>query len=278
VFGDASRQFTANLCWKELVETIEEDYGVKHPYTCLVPKLEGVDPDDAFSRVPYEKGSTFLWYLEELVGGADQMEPFLKSYYKKFAYESIDSDQFKEYFLDYFRSNPSVEKIDWDTWLYSPGMPPYKPSFDDSLAKSCWQLADRWRAWDGTGSCPLDGTELEQLSAEQKQEFLATLLCGEPLEKEKLDRMEDLYRLSQTGNMEILFLWIRLGIKARWEVAASKALDFVNSMGRMKFVGPIYEDLNSWEDKRQEAIDNFTKNKKYLMQSCANLVKKNMNL
>lgn len=31
--------------------------------------LTGTDPDDAFSAVPYEKGSAFLWYLEEMVGG-----------------------------------------------------------------------------------------------------------------------------------------------------------------------------------------------------------------
>ena len=145
IYGEPARHFTANLRWKELVETVEQDYGVEHPYTCLVPSLVGVDPDDAFSRVPYEKGSTFLWYLEELVGGADKMEPFLKSYYKKFAYKSIDSLQFKDYFLDYFNSNHKVGEIDWDTWLYSPGMPPYKPSFDDSLAKACWELAGRWQ-------------------------------------------------------------------------------------------------------------------------------------
>ena len=37
------------------------------PLTALVPKLEEVDPDDAFSVVPYEKGHTFLWYLEQLL-------------------------------------------------------------------------------------------------------------------------------------------------------------------------------------------------------------------
>ena len=37
--------------------------------TALVVNLDGVDPDDAFSVVPYEKGSTFLWYLEDTVGG-----------------------------------------------------------------------------------------------------------------------------------------------------------------------------------------------------------------
>lgn len=36
-----------------------------------VPDLSGgEDPDDAFSRVPYEKGFYFLWYLQvRVVGG-----------------------------------------------------------------------------------------------------------------------------------------------------------------------------------------------------------------
>lgn len=43
--------------------------GSSNPMTCLVPDLTGIDPDDSFSVVPYEKGQAFLWYLEELVGG-----------------------------------------------------------------------------------------------------------------------------------------------------------------------------------------------------------------
>jgi leukotriene-A4 hydrolase len=43
--------------------------GESNPLTALVVDLEDVDPDDAFSVVPYEKGAAFLWYLEELVGG-----------------------------------------------------------------------------------------------------------------------------------------------------------------------------------------------------------------
>ena len=76
--------------------------------------------------VPYEKGSTFLWYLEDLVGGADVFEPFLKSYYNNFAYKSINSDQFKAFFLEKFSSLEAVNEIDWDTWLHKPGMPIYK--------------------------------------------------------------------------------------------------------------------------------------------------------
>ncbi len=37
-----------------------------------MPDLKGIDPDDAFSSVPYEKGFALLYYLEQLVGGPGQ--------------------------------------------------------------------------------------------------------------------------------------------------------------------------------------------------------------
>ena len=36
------------------------------------------------------------------------MEPFLKSYYDHFKYKSINSEEFKAFFLDYFKSEPKV--------------------------------------------------------------------------------------------------------------------------------------------------------------------------
>lgn len=41
----------------------------KFELTALIPKLAGIHPDDAFSCIPYEKGSVFLFYLESLLGG-----------------------------------------------------------------------------------------------------------------------------------------------------------------------------------------------------------------
>lgn len=43
--------------------------GDKNPVTNLVPNLHGVDPDAAYSSVPYEKGFALLFYLEQLLGG-----------------------------------------------------------------------------------------------------------------------------------------------------------------------------------------------------------------
>ena len=44
-------------------------FGSDNPLTALVPDLKGIDPDDSFSHVPYEKGFALLYYLESLVGG-----------------------------------------------------------------------------------------------------------------------------------------------------------------------------------------------------------------
>ena len=61
------------------------------------------------------------------------MELFMKSYYDEFKYQSIDSYQFKDYFLDYFKDK-DLSAIEWDKWFNQPGMPIYKPKFNDSLA------------------------------------------------------------------------------------------------------------------------------------------------
>jgi len=277
--GEPTRHFSAIGGWNSLEETIEKVLGPTNPFTALVVDLAGVDPDDAFSVVPYEKGSTFLWYLEDLVGGPDQMEPFLKSYYKEFAYKSIDSDTFKKFFLDYFKDTESVKDIDWATWLKSPGMPIYKPKFDQSLAQASWDLAEKWTSWDETAApSPFDGSEMKTFSAGQKQEFLTTLTNGKEISTTKLEKMEELYKLNESGNVEIQFRWIRLGIKARWETIVQPALALVNSQGRMKFVRPVYRDLYAWEEKRKLAVDNFLENRKYMMHVSAEMVAKDLKI
>lgn len=79
IFGAPERDFAAVLGRKALRDSISL-FGADHEFTKLVPNLDGVDPDDAFSSVPYDKGFTFLDYLQRLVGGPSVFEPFLKSY------------------------------------------------------------------------------------------------------------------------------------------------------------------------------------------------------
>lgn len=50
-------------------------FGANSPLTNLVPSLQDVDPDEAYSSVPYEKGFALLYHLEELMGGPGNPPP-----------------------------------------------------------------------------------------------------------------------------------------------------------------------------------------------------------
>eukprot|EP00967_Tisochrysis_lutea_P072326 scaffold96312_cov30-Tisochrysis_lutea.AAC.2 len=63
---------------EKLIQLLPPFAGADSPFTHLVPNLAGIDPDDAFSSVPYEKGFSLLTYLTEIVGGHDEFEKFAK--------------------------------------------------------------------------------------------------------------------------------------------------------------------------------------------------------
>ena len=77
------------------------------------------------SSIPYQKGSVFLWYLEEIVGQVN-MEQFLLHVLKRFAFKTMDSNQFQTEFNSYFEHIEEIKKVDWDSWFYKKGMPLYK--------------------------------------------------------------------------------------------------------------------------------------------------------
>src|SRR5262249_28224179 len=61
----------------------------EHPeLTRLRTHLDGVDPDEAFSTVPYEKGYLFLRALEEAVG-RPTWDGFVRAYVRTFRFRSI---------------------------------------------------------------------------------------------------------------------------------------------------------------------------------------------
>lgn len=277
--GEAARHFSALGGWKDLADCIRTR-GDSDPLTQLVPDLHGVDPDDAFSTVPYEKGHTLLWYLEELLGGPAQFEPFLKAYLNKFKYTSLNSGQFVEFLQEYFKDKAEVLKqVDWQAWWTTPGMPIVKPKFDNTLAVPCTKLARRWVEWDPvTTKCPFIKEDLDALSPTQVKEFLAELLEEEPLSSEKVCEMEQAYGMSKRLNAEIRFRWLRVCLRAKWDECVDQALMFVTEQGRMKFVRPIYRDLYGWEAMRSRAVATFEQNKASMMHVASYVVAKDLHL
>ncbi|KDR13370.1 leukotriene A-4 hydrolase [Zootermopsis nevadensis] len=277
LYGEKTRQFSAIGGLKDLKDAIAA-IGENSPLTCLVPDLKGISPDDAFSRVPYEKGHTLLFHLEELAGGPEVFDPFLKAYINKFKYRSIDTDDFIKFLYEYFPNNSKLKEVDWKKWLFTPGMPPVIPKYDSSLEEVCTNLCNKWLDWDAESTCPFSPENIKGLSSSQVQEFLTQLLEKKPLSVTKLQVMENTYKFSSVVNSEIRFRWLRLVIKGRWLEQVAHALEFVVEQGRMKFVRPLYRDLYDWEEVRDRAIAVYESNKSRMMYVAAYGVAKDLHL
>ncbi|KAF6062642.1 Peptidase M1 family protein [Candida albicans] len=172
-YGEQVRHFNMINGWNELADTCET---FDKRYTKLVLDLENGDPDDSFSRIPYEKGFFFLYHLETKLGGIKEFDPFIKYYFNKFKYQSLNTAQFVDTLYEFYEPKGKAEildNIDWETWLFVSGLPE-KPEFDVTLANQVYALVDKWVAYVKNGG-ELPGDETADFEGEQDMLFLETL-------------------------------------------------------------------------------------------------------
>ncbi|KAJ0174026.1 hypothetical protein K1T71_010172 [Dendrolimus kikuchii] len=269
-----SRDFHSLLGLQELKETINDHLGATNALTRLVPDLNGVHPDDAFSRVPYEKGSLFLRYLEDLLGGPEVFDDFLRSYLTNFSKKSLDTDQFKAYLLNYFKDNEKLEAVDWDTWFYQSGMPPIIPGYDTSMTKAVTTLLAKIDEDNST----ISNDDVKSFTPHQMINLLQELIDRPALPIDTLSTLGSKYKIDSSKNSEILYRWLRLCVRSRDQSKLNEVFNFLNHQGRMKYVRPLYRDLYAWEDVREQAIENFSKNEANMMHVSAYTLKKDLHL
>ena len=275
IHGEPHRDFSAIIGWKALEDSVAQ-FGDTHEFTKLIVDLKGKDPDDAFSSIPYEKGYTFLSYLEAYVG-REKWNTFIPHYFTIFARTSLDSYDFKTCLLAFFESDPTVSgalaKVDWDSWFYMPGLPP-KPNFDTSLVDVCYSLAQKWRNFESEKFQPKP-EDIDEWSANQVVIFLERVLdFSPPLSSQQSQIMGSSYGFGKRQNVEIVARYFQIGLKAKNETVYQPTADLLGRVGRMKFVRPLYKNLNLAD--RTLAVDVFEKNKNFYHPICRNLVEKDL--
>lgn len=236
IYGDDDARMLRVLGWQDLQDDLRE-FGADSPDTKLCLDLDGRNPDDAFSNVPYEKGALFLRTVEQLVG-RPRLDAFLSDYFERFQFQSMTSDRFLRHLeTTLFADDPEAwSELAADRWVYSPGLPsavvaPTSPRFAavDRLRQRMLTdgavPAEEWKAW----------------TTHERLHFLRGL--DGPLEGETLDRVDASLGLSATGNSELAFEWLRIGIRNRYEPSFAPLRDFLTRQGRRKFLRPLYGDL-----------------------------------
>ncbi|KAJ6103246.1 hypothetical protein N7486_005673, partial [Penicillium sp. IBT 16267x] len=275
IHGEAYRHFSAIIGWKSLTDSVEH-FGHDHEFTKLITDLKGKDPDDAFSSIPYEKGFNFLFYLENLVG-KPKFDKFIPHYFTTFQRKSLDSYDFKASILSFFQldaeASQLLNELDWDKWFYSPGLPP-KPEFDTSLVDVVYALAKKWETLPGSSFEP-QVSDLEGLTANQIVVFLEQILRWEqPLRPELSKLMGEVYGLSKSENIEVSNLYFQVGMKAGDESVIEPTTELLGRIGRMKFVRPLYRNLQKMN--RPVALATFEKYKDFYHPICRGMVEKDL--
>jgi hypothetical protein len=211
--------------------------------------LTGRDPIDGLTDVPYEKGYLFLRRLEA-VYGRPAFDAFLKKYFDAFAFKSVTTSRFLE-FLEEHLLNTDLEKaktLKLDDWMRGPGIPKDAPTPDsDALAKA----EDAARQY-AAGKVDAAQLPVKDWTPQQWFHFLASL--PEPMLVAKLRELDDRFKLTATGNSEVLFQWLLVSLKAGDPAIERRLEQFLTEQGRRRFLEPLYRQLAKTEAGKERAI------------------------
>ncbi|MFY8301025.1 M1 family metallopeptidase [Pseudoalteromonas sp. SS15] len=208
------------------------------PDTRLNLKLNGRDPDDAFSKVPYIKGQLFLIYLEEKYGRA-RFDEFVKGYFAKYSFKSLTTAEFVEYLNTHLlEKHPGIVSLEKaKEWIYEPGLPadapnPTSDAFNKvDAATAAWLKGDK-----GLTDLPTNAWTVHEWL-----HFLNNL--PRDLSLDKMAKLDAAFNLTNSTNAERAFAWYMLAVGNGYE-AIYPALDkHLTSIGRRKLIVPLYKSL-----------------------------------
>ncbi|MEM9305184.1 MAG: leukotriene A4 hydrolase C-terminal domain-containing protein, partial [Pseudomonadota bacterium] len=232
VYGEDRRRMEDVLGYRSLLEEFET---LPPGDQLLAANLAGRDPDDAFSNVAYEKGRLFIIWLESRIG-REPMAVFLREYFEQFAFQSITTPRFETYALEKL-GEAGLTQDDLDRWLREPGLPedavlPTSDAFEriDAVAAE-WLAGDR---------AP-EAVPFGEWSVHEQLYFLS--LVPESIDGEVLAALDAAHGLTGAANAEVAHRWYRIAIAQRYEPAFAALTAYLEEIGRIKLVRPLYEAL-----------------------------------
>jgi leukotriene-A4 hydrolase len=243
--GREEAELQAAVGRKELLRVLAEL--ALHPeLTRLRGHLDGIDPDHAFSIVPYEKGYLMLRAIEENEGRA-RWDEFLQKYMRAFRFRALTTEEWLE-FLE--RELPgAAERAGAAAYLHAPGLPanspvPHSERLDRVLALPPGVPS----AAHGARLTPLEW----RLYLDHMPRPSAHDVCAE---------LDARFALGQSHNAEILSGWLELALESGYAPALPRALDFLGEVGRMKYLKPLYKALLAQPHLRPAAEQTYRRHR-----------------
>ncbi len=235
VYGEPRREMEAVLGRKSVEAELKD---LESRDQILHVDLKGRDPDEGFTGVPYEKGALFLRFLEEKFG-REKFDKFVRGYFDSHAFQSITTETFVEYLnKNLLTENPNVvtgEQV--NEWIEKPGMPAFAPQPKSDAFVKTESAANDFNA----GKLAAKDIQTTNWTTQEWLNFLKTL--PENTGAEKMSELDAAFNLTKSGNSEIAFQWLSMSIKNKYAAADTRLEEFLVSIGRRKFVKPLFDEL-----------------------------------
>ncbi len=221
------------LAWAIGEKALEESmsrFGANSPLTRLRTELAGMDPDDAFSSIPYEKGSRFVALLER--GGRDGRASTAScaTYMDRFRFTSITTEEFLA-FLE--QQLPGVAAAGGRPGVAvragAAGQRAGLPLAGARTRSSRWPPASR----------AARGRRAAQIAGWSPAETLVYLQnLPRVLDRADCAWLDEALSLTGRGNYEILVEWLTIAAASDYEPVFARLREVLLQVGRMKYLRP----------------------------------------
>ncbi len=220
---------------QDMQKAVVDAGGLSAPDTRLRLDLKGRDPDEATGNIAYEKGNAFLETVESVVG-RPRLDAFLRDYFAHFSFQPMSSERMLNYMRVKLLRGDEERRIGVQQWVYEPGIPANIPAVSSEAFAAVDLAVTAWK----TGTAPAS-LQTASWSTQERLHFLRAL--PNTISSDQLTGLDRAFRLTQSGNSEILFAWFQIAIRNRYEPAFAALEHYLTSQGRRKLVAPLYADL-----------------------------------
>ena len=242
-YADMLRQ----LGRQDMATAVTDAGGAQHADTRLHLTLADRDPDAAMTDIAYEKGAAFLQTIESVVG-RERLDTFLRDYFDHFAFQPMSSERMVAYMSQRLLSEEEATKIGVQAWIFESGIPTNIPPIKAEVFTAIEQQVSSWK-----GGAAASTLTTSNWSTHEWLHFLRAL--PDTIAADRLADIDKTFKLSTSGNSEILFAWLKKAIANRYEPAFPALERFLTIQGRRKFVAPLYADLAKTDWGKKMAMD-----------------------
>lgn len=212
--------------------------------TKLRTHLAGIDPDDAFSQVPYEKGYLFLKTLEA-AAGRDAFDRLLATWLGAHRFGAVTTDDFLALVEQVLPG--LLAKVDAKAWVDGPGLPATYRKPESARLAAVLEVA---------GRIPT-ANEAKAWSVAEWVLYLEAMPKPSPLDVCK--QLDAQYALTTSKNPEVLVSWLVLACESGYAPVLPRVEELLGHIGRMKYLKPIYQALAKRDETRALARELFAK-------------------